>query len=215
MRIKMFMLLLPFAVLGLTRAAIEVSARFLPTSWAWIPAFCVYYAVIEGAVLLVRATVPGSRQNLAFGVRPTPDTRTLVFGVILPALLPLGFFVLNVRAVPASIFLAILAFALINPFFEEVFWRGLLALIPAPDGFRILYSGFLFAFSHWFLWGSYWFTTPRLLIPVVATTFIMGVAWMWLYLKTRTLFYPMLSHVFVDTFNLSIAMFMGLHLVKV
>ncbi|TRZ65199.1 MAG: CPBP family intramembrane metalloprotease, partial [Rhodocyclaceae bacterium] len=82
-------------------------------------------------------------------------------------------------------------------------------------GFRIFYSGFLFAFSHWFLWGSYWFSTPRLLIPVVVTTFVMGVAWMWLYLKARTLFYPMLEHSFVDIFNLSVAMFVGLNLVKV
>lgn len=213
--IKTVLLLLPFAVLGVTRAAIEVSVRLLPTSLAWMLGFLAYYAAIEGAVLLVRSRVPGGRIGLSFGVFPLPGPRLLIFGVLLPALLPFGFFVLNVRAVPAPVLLSIAAFALMNPPFEETFWRGVLALIPVPDGFRILYSGFLFGLSHWFLWGSYWLTTPRLLIPVVATTFVMGVAWMWLYLRVRTLLYPILSHVFVDIFNLSVAMFLGLRLVKV
>lgn len=77
---------------------------------------------------------------------------------------------------------------------------------------RIFYSGLLFAFSHWFFTGAYWLSNPRVLIPVVITTFVMGVAWMWFYLRERSLAYTIASHLAVDVFNLSVAMFMGVRL---
>jgi membrane protease YdiL (CAAX protease family) len=205
-------LVLPLGILGITRLAIEGSVRLLPMNLSWIPSMLVYYAAIETAVWWAR------RANLgvpSFSRRPRPRTSSLIAGVVIPALLPLGFFILNVKAVPAPVFIAIIVFALVNPYFEELFWRGIMSLAPTSNGFRIFYAGFLFAFSHWFLWGAYWLSKPRVLIPVVITTFIMGVAWMWFYLRERTLFYPLVSHIFVDVFNLSVAMFLGLRLVTV
>ncbi len=60
--------------------------------------------------------------------------------------------------------------------------------------------------------GAYWLSRPRVLIPVLITTFIMGIAWMWFYLRERSLGYTIASHFVVDVFNLSVAMFMGLPL---
>lgn len=136
----------------------------------------------------------------------------MAFGVILPALLPLGFFVLNVTLVPLAVLGAIIVFAIVNSYFEEVFWRGLMVYLPASDWVRILYSGTLFAFSHWFFMGAYWLSNPRVLIPVLITTFVMGIAWMWFYLRERSLAYTIASHLVVDILNLSVAMFMGLQL---
>ncbi len=209
---RITMLLLPLVVLGLSRLGADVSVRLLPMHFAWIPAFVVYYIAIEASVFWVRRTVPGASAGPSFSAGARPGTRHLVFGVILPGLLPLGFFVLNVSLVPPVILGAILVFAGINSYFEEVFWRGLMAHLPASDRVRILYSGGLFAFSHWFFTGAYWLSRPRVLIPVVITTFVMGVAWMWFYLRERSLLYTIASHFVVDVLNLSVAMFMGLRL---
>jgi membrane protease YdiL (CAAX protease family) len=204
-------LLLPFVILGITRLAIEVSVRALPMHLSWIPSMVVYYAAIEASVWWVRRA---NRVELSF-TRTQARRSSLIFGAIVPALLPFGFFVLNVRAVPPIVLGAIAIFAFINPYFEERFWRGLMALAPGPPRWRIFYSGFLFAFSHYFLWCAYWLSKPRVMISVIITTFLMGIAWMWFYLRERTLFYPLVSHILVDIFNLSVAMFLGIRLVTV
>ncbi len=206
------MFLLPFVVLGVSRLGAEVSVRLLPMRIAWVPALLVYYLAIEAAVLWVRRAIPGAQDGLSFysGTRPGP--RAVLLGVVLPALLPFGFFVLNVALVPVAILGGIIVFAIINSYFEEVFWRGLMAYLPASNRVRVFYSGILFAFSHWFFTGAYWLSNPRVLIPVLLTTFVMGVAWMWFYLRERSLVYTIASHLIVDVLNLSVAMFMGVHL---
>lgn len=209
---RITMLLLPLAVLAVSRLGADVSVRLLPMHIAWIPAFVVYYLAIEASVFWVRRAVPGASGGLSFSSGARPAARRVIFGAVLPGLLPLGFFVLNVSLVPAAVLGAIVVFAAINSYFEEVFWRGLLAHLPAPDPVKILYSGALFAFSHWFFTGAYWLSRPRVLIPVVITTFVMGVAWMWFYLRERSLVYTIVSHFVVDVLNLSVAMFMGLRL---
>jgi membrane protease YdiL (CAAX protease family) len=40
----------------------------------------------------------------------------------------------------------------------------------------------------------------------------MGLAWMWFYLRERSLAYVIASHLIVDIFNLSVAMFIGIRL---
>ena len=159
MGVKMF--LLPFAVLGLSRLGAEVSVRLLPMRIAWIPALLVYYLAIGGAVLWVRRAIPGARGGLTYFSGSRPGARSLVLGVLLPAALPLGFFALNVALVPLTLLGAIVVFAVANSYFEEVFWRGLMAYLPASDRVRILYSSLLFAFSHWFFTGAYWLSNPR------------------------------------------------------
>ena len=154
----------------------------------------------------------GANAVLTFSPRSRPPTRSIVVGVVLPALLPLGFFILNVALVPVPILAAIIVFAAVNSYFEEVFWRGLMAHLPASDRVRIFYSGLLFAFNHWWFLGAYWLSKPRVLIPVMITTFLMGLAWMWFYLRELSLAYTIASHFVVDVLNLSVAIFMGIRL---
>jgi len=131
---------------------------------------------------------------------------------MIPGLLALPLFVTNVKAVPLIFLGFILLFSIINPFFEEIFWRGLLHYMPVSSRTKILYSSILFSFSHYFLWGTYWLADPKKLIPTVAVTFIAGILWMWFLVKQRNLLYPILSHSLCDLFNLSVAVFYGLRL---
>lgn len=202
------LLVLPAFVLLFTRLGIELSVQILPMRWAWLPAFAAYYLAIAGSIWYASRAL--SLAIPAVGrVRPIPSLRLLFIGFVLPALLPLGVMVMNVRVVPAPILGSILLFALINPFFEDAFWRGLLAHLPFSASGRILVSAALFSFSHYFLWGAYWLSAPHVVTTTCVTTFIMGVCWMWFYQRDQRLIYPILSHMLVDVFNLSIAVFMG------
>lgn len=203
----------PLIVLLITRMGIELFANILPLKFSWIPSFITYFTVIELVILFCKRNLGITLNNLSFTLKPFPQTKRFIFGIVIPALLPLGFFVLNINRVPVSFFALILVFAILNPFFEESFWRGLLSHIPANNKTIIFYSAFLFGFSHYFLWGAYWFADPpRIWIASSVTTFIMGSFWMWFFLKEKKFSYLLISHFLVDVFNLSIAVFYGLDL---
>lgn len=204
---------IPILVILITRVGIEVFNLIFPLNYSWIPSFIVYYLSIELSILLCKKYLLINSKNYSLTLKPFPQMKRFVLGIIFPALLPLGFFILNVDRIPASFFVLIFIFAILNPFFEESFWRGLLSNLPASNKTTILYTAFLFGFTHYFLWGSYWFANPaRIWIASSITTFIMGIFWMWFYQKEKKLAYIIISHFFVDVFNLSIAVFYGLEL---
>lgn len=206
------LLVMPLFVLMFTRLGIELYVHILPLHLSWIPSFITYYVSIEICLWFAKRRMNITVASRTNRILPLPKIRYLVFGVVLPAIIPLGVFISNYKAVPWSSYAYILVFASINPFFEEAFWRGLFINLSVSSWKRQLLSGLLFSFSHYFLWGAYWLSNPRVLIPTCITTFIMGWCWMWFYQRDRRLLYPILSHVAVDVLNLSIAVFMGLRL---
>lgn len=207
--------LAPLVVLGVTRLGIEASMRVLPVHVAWIPAFVVYYVTIEACVQYARRHLGIAAPRIG-RLRPLPPARLLVLAIVLPAALLLVFFVQNVAVVPRGVLGLVFVYALLNPYFEESFWRGLLEALPAGPWVRTLYSATLFGFSHYFLWGAYWLAEPpRRWIAAAISTFVMGLLWSWFYRRDGRLIYPMLSHALVDVFNLSVALFSGVRLVTV
>lgn len=193
------------AVLIVSRVAADLFVVRMPLAVAWVPALLVYYTAIAATARILGG--PAARNQRPHGSLAWPH---ITFGVVLPACLPAGFFVRNVAAVPWTVLVVIPVFAVINAWFEERFWRGVLAQAPLPIWGRIAASGVLFAFSHWFVTGAHWFAEPRVLWSVVGTTFVMGLMWMWFYLRAGRLHWVVASHACVDVLNLSVAMFLGL-----
>lgn len=212
LRSTKILFLMPLFVLIFTRIGIEIFARLLPQHLSWIPAFGTYYLSMEICLWIAKKRLGIVISSKKDSLIPLPNLKRLVFGILLPALIPFGVFISNYKTVPNLVYVYIIVFALINPFFEETFWRGLFNNLPIAPLKRQFFSGFLFSFSHYFLWGSYWLSNPRILIPTCITTFIMGWCWMWFYQKDGRLIYPILSHIIVDMFNLSIAVFLGMKL---
>jgi len=212
---KAALLLMPVFVLLFTRAGIEIIVKLLPLRYSWIPSVFLYYVSIELCLWYARRKLSITVDYGSLLRRPFPKLRFLVPGIVLPALIPLWLFVLNVKAVPPVFLIYIVLWAFVNPFFEEAFWRGLLDKIPSSGSFRILFSSFLFCLSHYFLWGSHWLLPPPKWIAAVVSTFIMGILWMWFYQRQKNLAYPIISHMLVDIFNLSVAVFYGLKLITV
>lgn len=207
---KRFLIISPLFVLIFTRIGIEINIRIFDAKISWIPSFIIYYIVIALiSWLAIRFFKIKLRETISFTFKPVPKTGLLIGTIIVPALLPVSAFITQAHFVPNEYYLYILIFAFINAFFEEGYWRGLLALLPGNNAFRIIYSAALFSFSHLFFWG-YWFKTPIIIIPTAIATFIMGLLWMHFMNKKKNLLYVYLSHVLVDIFNNSVAVYAGL-----
>jgi membrane protease YdiL (CAAX protease family) len=207
---NIFLILSPIFVLLLTRLGVELSIRLFPPHLSWIPAFIGYYlAIALMLVVAIRFFSLPLQELVAVSFKPLPRPKLLLLSIIVPALLPLGAFLTQLKFVPPIFLLYIFLFACINPVFEEAFWRGLLFYLPGGNAFRMLYSAVLFSFSHFFFWG-YWYKLPIIIIPTVLSTGIMGIVWMWFMQKKKNLLYPVLSHAVVDILNLSVAVYYGL-----
>lgn len=205
--------LFPPVLMLLTRAGIELSVAWIPSKSAWISSFAIYYICI----LLIsdfarrKGFYDENPRGFYYKIK-NPGILRLLWGVALPAVLPLYFFLKNVAGVPLEVLEMIVIVALINPYFEEKFWRKLMSQMPVKNSFKIVYSAFWFSAGHYILWASYWLTEPRVWMPTVATTFIMGICWMSFFLKTGKYRYIVISHMLVDIFNLSAAVFFGIEL---
>ncbi|MBN2484618.1 MAG: CPBP family intramembrane metalloprotease [Bacteroidales bacterium] len=205
-----FLLLSPLLVLVLTRLGIEIFVNVFDPHISWVPAFLGYYFSIIIVYLIIRYVFKTPLLNhLEFSFKPFPKIGLLIGTIIVPAILPMAAFITQSQFVPNVFFLYILIFALINAPFEEFYWRGILAFLPGNNMFRNLFTAGLFAFSHFLFW-DYWYKSPIIMIPTVVSTFIMGLLWMHFMNKKKNILFPIISHVFVDILNLSVAVYSGL-----
>ncbi len=209
--LKQFLIAAPVLVLPFARFIGELSINFLPTQLSWLPAFGGYYLAIGFSFYIAARfyQIPLKAIFANLNLSPLPPLKYLFWFIIIPALLPIAAFLSNVKYVTPLFMFYIVLFSMINPFFEEGFWRGLLRYIPGSKTFKVIYTAALFAFSHYFLWG-YWFKSWWVIGPAVFSTFVMGVLWMIFMQKQPRLIYPILSHVVVDILNLSVAVYYGM-----
>lgn len=205
-----YLFLLPVLLLLGTRGGIELFIRILPAQSAWIPSFGLYYILIASLLIIATKKKTIDLQSLSFRFKPSPNWKNLLFLIIVPGLLPLPVFILHIKEISLPYLLYICIFSCINPVFEELFWRGLLYFAPGKKSFTVLFSAVMFSFSHYFLWGSYWFKNPYVLFPTLFSTFLMGLLWMWFVQKQKNIIYPIISHLLVDFFNLSVAAYSGI-----
>ena len=209
-RLNRFLLFSPLLVLILTRLGIELFTNIFDSQISWIPSFLGYYFSIVIIYLIIRFVFNTQIfKHLDFKLKPVPKIGLLVLTVFLPAILPIAAFITQSQFVPNIFYVYIFIFALINAPFEEIYWRGILAFIPGNNVFRNFFTAGLFSFSHFVFW-DYWYKTPIIMIPTVISTFIMGFLWMHLMNKKKNILYPILSHILVDIFNLSVAVYSGL-----
>lgn len=106
----------------------------------------------------------------------------------------------------------VLLFALINPWLEEMYWRG--ALLEAESGWpvwlNVLYSTLLFVMSHPLMWGVFSIgnRSPHLYLSL----FLMEVVWAAIRYRTKSLRWPIYSHILVDIGNLSVFVFLNIYI---
>ena len=183
--------------------------------WAWLGSSLTYW----GSMLLV-IWFFGDRQSSRNWFAKSQGSKWWILLALAMGLIafPLLFFP-NIR-VMKSIGLVILwfLFAVINSTCEEAYWRGFLldATSHIPRAFGVLYSTIFFTAIHPFMLGVFSNINkfdpahPTALIPFWIILVILSLAFSLLYLKTKSLRLPILSHFLSDLGNLSIFLFMNM-----
>jgi len=198
-------LLSPLGIIALGHLTARLAGIALGV-WAWIPLVVVLW--ITWALLIAWG---GGKKAIGLWLRRPQGAWGWPILAVAVGLIPLPIFLWNWQLLsPVWVWLPWLAFALINPWLEEGYWRGLLldAAAKWPGWLSILYTSVVFAISHPLMWGVH--SIANRTLEVFISTFIMGLAWGIIYRKTRSLRWAIFSHFLVDVFNLSVAVFLNL-----
>jgi uncharacterized protein len=205
---KRLILWSPLIVIGLGHLTAQMAGVWLG-AWAWLPLTLVFWTTLSLFIVL-----GGGRESVRRWLSKPQGSRGWLLLAALVGFIPFIVFLQNWRLLaPVWIWLPWLLFALINPWLEEGYWRGL--LLDAASEWKawasVLYTSAVYAASHPLMWGVNSFANRE--IVVLVSTFVMGVCWAIIYRRTGSLRYAVFSHVLVDLFNLSVAIFLNLNIV--
>ncbi|MDM5232486.1 CPBP family intramembrane metalloprotease [Lysinibacillus pakistanensis] len=106
-----------------------------------------------------------------------------------------------------------LIFAFINPWFEELYWRGVLLDGLKKDWskwFSVVYSTLFFVLSHPFMWGVFSIASKSYHLYIYLS--LAGIVWAITYFKTKSLRWVIFSHFIVDIGNLTVLTFLNIYL---
>ena len=209
-----FILVSPVLVVVLGHFAAQLFTGFLGR-WAWVGVFPVYW----GSMLGIVAVCGGAARLGSWFSRPRGSRWWLVLAIAVGLIAFPLLLLPNIQVMTSlPLVAAWLAFAVINAICEEVYWRGFLLDETGhlPRVFGVAYSGILFVAVHPFVLGvfshqmAFDSARPFGLTPFIIVLVVVSVVWSLLYLRTRSLRWPTLSHFLTDLGNLSIFVFMNI-----
>ena len=198
-------LLSPILIIGIHHIVAYGSGQVIG-KWAFVPMLITCWLLWMYFVLRY-----GGGASIQRWLQPPKRTGWWIVLALFVGILPLPVFLFHHDALASwTIWLPWLVIALINPWIEEFYWRGLLLDYTKhwPAWTAVLYSSGLFALNH-FAFGIN--SQVNSGYDVVVATFIMGVAWAIIYLKTKSLRWTIFSHILVDLLNLSAAGFLDVY----
>lgn len=199
-------ILSPIGLIALGHA-VQVLAGPALGAWAVVPTMLVFWATIAGLVLWYgRGQLPRAWLERPRGPRAWSIVAVAVGLLALRQFLA-GWPVLK----SPPLFALWLGFGLINPWFEEGYWRGLLidAAGGRLKGLAVAYSTLLFAASHPLIWGvhSVALRHPAALVGLV----LVGGVWGMTYWRTGSLRFTLVGHACACLFGLSVPVLLNLH----
>lgn len=175
--------------------------------WVWLPTMLLFWACIGGLILWVGGVATVSRW-----LQPARGARLWCLLAVGIGLLSLPGFVQHWHVVkPPPILFAWLAFAVINPWFEEGYWRGVLLDATERWGglLSVAYSAMWFAVSHPLIWGVHTVALREwVVLPVLA---VMGAVWAIAYRRSKSLRWPIAGHMCANVFGLSVPVLLNIH----
>jgi membrane protease YdiL (CAAX protease family) len=196
----------------------HVVARFshgLLGQWAWIGYFPAYWGM-----LLFFIFIFNDKKNPVLWFKKPQGSHwwsllAIAIGLIsFPAL-----FIPNYKVMHSvSLVLVWLGFALVNSPIEELYWRAFLLdkTIHLPRMFGVIYSTVLFTAIHPLNLGvfsniqAFNPSKPFALIPFLLILVMLSLVYCLIYIKTKSLRLPVISHILTDLGNLSIFLFMNM-----
>lgn len=196
----------PIAIISLGFISASVFKIFMQ-EWAFIPLALIYWSL----TFVVAYRCLGKASIVGLFAKPEKSIPWIALCFVV-GLIPLPILLLNLNLLVSPLVTVMwLAFAAVNPFFEEIYWRGfLLKALPFSKAAAILYSTLFFIASHPLMWGV--FSIANRSWMVWASLLLMGVVWSIACLKTNSLWWCVISHFLVDVFNLSVFVFLNLYI---
>ncbi|MFZ4262895.1 CPBP family intramembrane glutamic endopeptidase [Sphingobacterium sp. HJSM2_6] len=201
---RKFILYTPLIVI-LINVFVAVFFGRLFGKWVFIPII-----LFEWLVYVLFISLFSSKIQLLNWLKPSKRQFAWQILSILIAFIPLPIFLkFNHLLNHWTIFIPWIILALINPWLEEFFWRGI--LLEATKKWSTLqsamYSSILFSINHAvFGLHSELFRGPEVFI----STFIMSAIWTITFMKTKSLQWVIVAHMVVDILNLSVPAFLDL-----
>jgi len=199
-------MLSPIGVIGLGYGVQRLAGPTMG-AWAALPTIGVFWSAIAGLIFW------GRRGKLPTSwLRRPQGARAWSILAVAVGLLSVREFLSDWSVLKSPpLFLLWLAFGLINPWFEEGYWRGLLidATSERLKGLGVVYSTLLFAVSHPLIWGvhSTALRHPAALLGLV----LVGAVWGVTYWRTRSLRFTIVGHACACLFGLSVPVLLNLH----
>jgi Predicted protease of the Abi (CAAX) family len=201
---RMLVVASPFVIILLGYLTASVFSGLMD-GWAWVPLALVYWGATGWCIYAFK----GNKRIRDWLQKPKPSKGSLI------ASLALGMFPLSILAMNYKLFDSVLlvvlwlVFALVNPWFEELYWRGLLldAAGPWPKWLGAVYTTALFVLSHPLMWGV--FSVASTSYHLYLYLSVMGIVWAVVYFKTGSLRWVILSHFIVDIGNLTVLTFLN------
>ena len=166
--------------------------------WVFIPVFMLYWG-LSFFITVKFAGISGIKNWLQ---KPVGKIRWLVLSVIV-GFIPLQILLTNLHIITFRMILLSIPFVLLNPFFEELYWRGfVLDYTFSSKKISSLYSSVLFILSHLFIWGVFSYGNRNYFL--IGSLAIMSTVWCIVRIKTKSLWWCIISHFLVDVFNLMV-----------
>jgi uncharacterized protein len=174
--------------------------------WAFIPIIFIEWCLF----LFFIKKYSGPNQIKKWLSKPKENLGWLALSLLI-GILPIPLFLQHYDLLTTwEIILPWILIAILNPFFEEFYWRGLLTDYTSKwnNWLSISIMSILFALNHFvFAINSDLFKG----LPVFISTLIMGVIWAVVYKKTKSLRWTIFSHFLVDFLNLSVPSFLDMY----
>ncbi|MEW6606382.1 MAG: type II CAAX endopeptidase family protein [bacterium] len=196
---KIVILISPFLFMIGLRFVSTLSCSFMPISQTWIPFFIIYYLFCCTLFPMMVERRYSFSIFSKFGFRRIGrrSLKWVFFGLCFSAFSLIHIFLkFDVRLQLIDIILVI-GFILINPFFEEFYWRGFLFGKFQNRGYlAAIYSSIVFGIHHLVVRGQICKSFSPL--AIFLTTVVSGLVWCLLYKKTDSLIPGYLSHIIVN-----------------
>lgn len=198
-------MLSPIAIIALGRG-IQYAAGPALGAWSWLPTMVAFWSAMAGVIAWARRDRPTDTWFAAPRGRAWWSIASVGIGLVSLREFASGWHSLES---PAVLFLW-LAFGLVNPWFEESYWRGL--LIDASGDWKylgVIYSSVAFAASHPLIWGVHSIALRSL--AATAGLALAGVVWGMAYWRTGSLRWTIVGHGCANLFGLSVPILLNLY----
>jgi uncharacterized protein len=203
---KIFIILSPIFVILFCGIIVIIFSRFI-SEWVFVPVAIIYWLLS----FIITLKVTGKNSIKSYFNKPFGSIGWLILSIVI-GFLPFTILLLNLRLLNNFIVIVFwILFSIFNPYFEEIYWRGfLLENTFKSKTLCSIYSTFLFVISHLCIWGIFSYGNRN--IFTIISLIIMGIGWCIIKIKTKSLWWNIISHTLVDFFNLSVFVFLNLYI---